>query len=129
MPQELVTILWSVLGMVVTGFVSWGMATLTKWLNSKIKMADENKLLTFAVDAVGDAVKEVFQVFVESMKKEGTFTEDAQKEAKQRAINLVKKQLLPEVVEYITKKFGDLDTWLDSKIESTIYDLKQTDRK
>lgn len=129
MPQELATILWGALSLVVTGLISWGMALLTKFINEKITTSKENKLFLFAITAVGEAVKEVFQTFVESLKNTGKFTEEAQKEAKQRAIDLVKKQLLPEVIEYIKETFGNVDEWIDGRIESTIYDLKQLGRK
>ena len=37
MPAELTNIIFSVIGIVLTGLASWGTAVLIKWLNSKIK--------------------------------------------------------------------------------------------
>ena len=40
-------------------------------------------------------------------------------------MNMIKSQLAPELINYITTNFGDLESYLKTLIESTIYTLKK----
>lgn len=122
------SILWSALGVVVTGLVSWGVGLLITWMNSKIKDQTLAKHLTAVTRIVTDAVTNVFQSFVDTMKKNGTFTPEAQAEAKEKALEIIFQQLTPELTDYIKTNFGDIREWLSNKIESVIYSLKATNK-
>lgn len=50
---------------------------LIKWISSKIDNKKTSKYITEATTTVLDAVKCVFQTYVESLKKEGSFNKDA----------------------------------------------------
>ena len=73
---------------------------------------------------ITDAVQCVYQEFVEVLKKEGGFTEEAQKEAKERAMNIIYGQLSEKMKQFIIDNYGNIETWLSEKIESVIYSLK-----
>ncbi len=76
-----------------------------------------NKYIAMAEDAIETAVICVNQTFVEVMKKQGTFDEAAMAEsfrmAKKKAL-IIMGDALKKVLE---AAYGDIDAWLDSKIE------------
>ena len=51
-----------------------------------------------------------------------------EEEAKQKALDIILKQLTPELIDYIQTNFGDMREWLSNKIESIIYSLKATNK-
>ena len=70
------------------------------------------------------AVQTGFQEFVDTMKKNGKFDEAAQKEAKERAYNIIINQLTPELQNYIKENFGDMKDYIMNQIEAMVYQLK-----
>lgn len=124
MPQEILNILLSALGIIVTGLVSWGVVVFTNWLNTKIKDKNLAMFLTKVTTIVTDAVKTVYQEFVEALKKDGKFGAEAQAQAKEKALAIIKGQLTDELRSYIESNFGDIEKWLGEKIEAVLYTLK-----
>ena len=125
MPQEAWTILWSALGTIVTALVTWASATLIVWLNKKIKDRDLARWSTAIAEIIFNAVQSVQQTFVDTMKKAGKFDEAAAKEAKEKAMAIIKSQLTEELRKYITDNFGDMEAWLTVQIESIIHQMKK----
>ena len=125
MTQEILNILLSALGVIITGLASFAVAKLTQWINNKIGDAKAANFLNTLTTIVFNCVQEVYQTYVESLKNSGSFNEAAPKEAYNRCLSKVKTQLAPEVVDYVMKNFGDLDSYLKSLIESAIYSLKR----
>ena len=72
-----------------------------------------------------NAVQAVTQSFVDTMKKNGTWNEEAAKEAKERAYNIIVSQLSVELRTYITDNFGDMKEYLMNQIEAMLYNLKR----
>ena len=128
MPQEVLNIILSAVSIVITGLASWGVSVLINWMNSKIKDQKLAGYLTTITQIITDAVMNVFQSFVETLKTNGKFDEKAQAEAKQKAIDIIMTQLTPELKDYITNNFGDMKEWISNKIESVIYSLKATNK-
>lgn len=124
MNQEILNILLSGLSVIITGLCSWIAATLVKWLNEKISDKKYSDMLGQLIYIITDAVQCVYQEFVEVLKKEGSFTEEAQKEAKERAMNIIYGQLSEKMKQFIIDNYGNIETWLSEKIESVIYSLK-----
>ena len=117
-------ILWSAIGTIVTGLVTWLTTVIVGWLNQKIK---DKKLATWSSELfqiIMSAVQTVFQEFVDTMKKAGTWNADAAKEAKEKAYKIITSQLTAELQEYITSNFGDMKDYLMNQIEAMIYQLK-----
>lgn len=125
MPQEIINILLAALCTAITGLVGWAVATLTSWLNSKIKNDKFARFMSTIFEITGNAVREISQTYVDAIKKEGKFDEEAQKKALEMCLSKVKTQLAPEVLDFIGKNFGDVTEYLKSLIESTIYSMKQ----
>lgn len=117
-------ILITIISTAVTALLSWGIAKLTKWLDSKIGDSKKASMLNNAIFAVSNAVKATWQTYVQAIKGTEAWTKEAQTAALNKAVKTAKEQLSAEVQEYITENFGSLDKWLVSQVESTIYDLK-----
>ena len=123
--EQFWNIFWSAVGILLTGLVSWLTTVVVSWLNSKIK---DKKLARFASDLwiiMTNSVNTIQQTYVDSMKKQGKFTEENQKEAFNRALTIVKTQLTPELNSYIQEHFGDIEEYLRAQIESIIYQNKK----
>lgn len=117
-------ILITIISTVVTALLSWGIAKLTKWVESKIGDSKKATMLNNAIIAVSSAVKATWQTYVQAIKGTEAWTKEAQTTALNKAVKTAKEQLSAEIQEYITENFGSLDKWLVSQVESTIYDLK-----
>ena len=94
------------------------------WINSKIKNEKMAGLLTQATEAVINAVRSVFQTYVEQLKADGTFGEEKQRNALLKAKDLALSQMTDEVKTFIQSNYGDLQQWLTTSIEATINKLK-----
>ena len=124
MPAELTNIIFSVIGIVFTGLASWGTAVLIKWLNSKIKDKELAAFATTITTVVGNAVKAVTQTYVDSLKGTDAWTKEAQEKALQMALETAKSELTDEALAYIESQHGDIDKYLVTLIESTLFNLK-----
>ena len=118
-------ILLSACSIVVTGLLGWGVTVLTSWLNTKIKDKKLASYLTKITQITTDAVECVFQSFVETLKNNDKFDQNAQKEAKDKALEIINSQLTDELKDFIADNYGDIQKWLLNKIESVIYQLKK----
>ena len=121
-------IVLSAVSILITGLASWGVSVLINWMNSKIKDQDLARHLTAITQIVTDAVMNVFQTFVQTLKDNGGFDEIAQAEANEKALNIIMNQLTPELSKYIETNYGDIKEWISNKIESVIYTLKVTNK-
>ena len=119
------TIFWSIIGTIGTGLATWLTTMLVTWLNTKIKDQKLAKWSSQVSMIIMNAVQTVFQEFVDTMKKSGTWNEEAAKEAKERAYNIIMGQLTSELQSYITDNFGDMKEWIMNQIEAMIYQLKR----
>lgn len=126
MPQEILNIILSAVSIAVTGLVSWAVGLLINMINSKVKDQNAAKHLTAITQITTDAVMNVFQSFVDTLKKNGSFDEKAKAEAKEKAWVIVSQQLTPELKDYISTNYGDVKEWVYNKIEAIIYTLKST---
>ena len=117
-------IFWSIIGTVGTGLATWLTTFVVGLLNQKIKDKKLARWSSELFQIIMNAVQTVFQEFVDTMKKNGKFDEAAQKEAKERAYNIIITQLTPELGKYIEENFGDMKEYIMNCIEATIYQLK-----
>ena len=124
MNELLLNILSVVVSAVVLPLISLIGAKLVSFINTKINNEKTSKLLTSATEIVTSAVRSVFQTYVETLKKAGTFDKESQLSALNQAKNIALNQMTDDIKEYISKNYGDLDSWLTTQIESTINLLK-----
>jgi hypothetical protein len=124
MNEIILNIISVVITAVILPLISYAGARLIAWLNAKIKDENAKQQLTVATDIVMNAVRSVFQTYVETLKKNGTFDKESQKVALIKAKDDALAQMSDEIKDYITKNYGDLETWITTQIESTINILK-----
>ena len=124
MNEIILNIISVVVTAVILPLISYAGARLITWLDTKIKDENAKQQLSIATDIVTNAVRSVFQTYVETLKKNGTFDKESQKAALIKAKNDALAQMTDEIKEYITKNYGDLETWIITQIESTINILK-----
>ena len=124
MDQNLINQLFQVclipmLGALTTFIVIWikaKSAELQKKTNNDIL----NKYVQMATDTITNCVIATNQTYVNSLKEQGKFDEAAQKEAFQRTYQAVLLILSDDAKEYLSNAFGDLNKYLQEKIESTV---------
>ena len=124
MNEIILNIISVVVTAVILPLISYAGTRLISYLNSKIKDEKARELLTQATGVVTNAVRAVFQTYVESLKKSGNFGAEAQLEALNKAKEIALSQLSEEVKEYITTNYGDINNWLTTQIEATINLIK-----
>lgn len=106
------------------GVLTAYLITYIQTAKEQLKKKTDNELLNKYIDMVGntvsDCVKTTNQTYVDSLKQEGKFDEEAQKTAFQKSLNAVLALLTTEAKEYLTEAYGDLNLYLTNKIESTV---------
>lgn len=78
-----------------------------------------------AVKAVMTAVTSTFQTYVDSLKKQGKFDEEAQKIAFNTARDTALLMLTQDMRDAVTTVYGDFDTWLSKTIEQLVLANKE----
>ena len=122
--ELLLNIIQSVLTTVLIPLLGWGVSTLVNFLNSKINNAKIEKYITFAGQVVESVVKETSQTYVNSLKESGKFNKEAQEKAFKKSYDTALKLLTKDTLEAIKLVYGDVSTWLTSKIEATVLENK-----
>ena len=122
-------ILLGAFGIIVSGLATWLTTTLVKWFNSKIQNKEVAQLLSDITIITSNAIKATYQTYVSALKGTDAWTKEAQKEALHRAKETAKKELTSGAINYIEQNHGDLDEYLETLIESILYDLKVTFQK
>ena len=121
-------ILLNIISVIVTAIIlpliSYLGLRLTTYLNNKIKDEKTKTLLTKATEIVTNAVRSVFQTYVESLKAEGKFDEHSQNVALKKAKDIVQAEFGDDIKNFISENYGDLTEWITNQIEATINLLK-----
>lgn len=123
--EQFWTLFWSVIGIVVTGLTTWLVSAITGYFNSKVKDSKTQKFLYQILSIVENAVNQITQTYVDTMKKAGKFDEAAQKEAFDKCKTIIESQLTVELKDFITSNFGDVTAYITTLIESTIFNNKR----
>ena len=124
MNHILLNVLSVLLTAVILPLISIAGTQLIKFINSKIKNNELAKQLTTATTIVTNAVRVVFQTYVDTLKKNGSFDKEAQAEALTRAKNIALSQITEDTKSYIEENYGDFNNWLTIQIEARINCLK-----
>ena len=124
MNDILINVISAVVTTVLLPLITWAGTKLIQYIGTKVKNEKAAALLTTATTIVLNAVRSVFQTYVESLKASGSFIAEAQKTALSKAKDIALSQLGEDVKEYISSTYGNLDGWLTNQIESTINLLK-----
>ena len=82
------------------------------------------KYIKMATDAVAQAVAYTSQTYVDTLKKQGAFTKEAQLEAFRKSRDKVMEILSDTTVGALMQIYGDFDVWLNTKIEQVCRETK-----
>ena len=125
------TLLAEIMEVVVIPLLGILTAYLVKLVNAKIEdISDkrENELEKKYLDMLGttitDCVMATTQTYVESLKKQGSFDAEAQKEAFNQTYNAVMDILSEDAKDYLTEAVGDLQLYITQKIEAEVKNNK-----
>ena len=124
MNEILMNILSIIVTAVILPLISFAGTKLITYLNSKIKDENARELLTQATTIVTNAVRSVFQTYVDSLKATGSFNAHAQTVALTKARDIALAQMSDDVKNYIVNNYGDLNNWITTQIEATINLIK-----
>lgn len=98
---------------------SWVMA----FVEEKTQNMDNAQLKEYinsAVQAVMKAVMSTYQTYVDSLKKQDLFDEEAQKKAFEMAKNAALLMITEDVKAAVEEVYGDFNAWIDNTIEQFV---------
>ena len=98
---------------------------LSKYLKVKTKEENTKEYILEIKEIVEDTVRSVYQTYVEKLKIEGKFDQQAKLTAFIQAKNIALSLFSKEILNFIEEEFDDVDSYLINKIESTINQIKQ----
>lgn len=111
---------------VVAGFAAKGFVALAKYLGVKMENANLAKYTQEIAKAVATAVTCVSQTYVDELKKSGTFTEENQSAALEKALTVARQQLTQETLNFIAAAYGDITEYLTSRLEAEVRNQKSS---
>lgn len=114
-------IILGLIGVVVSGLG----ALITYLINKYVKDNELKTILNSLNDLVKMAVAEVYQTYVEALKKGGMFDENAQKEALARCLEIIKTNMPKKVKAWLDANMGDVEAYLRTLIEAQVSLLKK----
>ena len=107
------------LGVLTTFFVKWVNAQSMK-IQTDIDDATLKKYMDMLTQTISDCVIATNQTYVESLKQQGKFDLDAQKEAFNLTKDAVMAILSKEAQVYLSTAVGDLNAYIAKKIEAEV---------
>lgn len=106
-------------GVLTTFFVKWINAKSAE-LQTKTDNDLLNKYIQMLTETINDCVVATNQTYVDALKDKNAFDEEAQKIAFEKTSQAVLNILSQEAKDYLTEAFGDLNKYIDEKIEATV---------
>lgn len=129
MTMELLTQIMEVVIIPLLGILT---AYAVKIINAKMEQISSNrknelekKYLNMLSSTITECVMATTQTYVDSLKKQGAFTAEAQKNAFDQTYNAVMTILSEEAKEYLNEAVGDLNLYITQKIEAEVNLNKQ----
>jgi len=71
-----------------------------------------------AVNIILGAVDQTNQTFADELRKDGSFTEEKQKEALQKSLTAALSMMNKNLLKFLEKNFNDVEAWIVAKIEA-----------
>jgi hypothetical protein len=127
MTPELLNLLTDIFEVCIIPLLGVLTAYVVKYIKIKsteITIKTENELIDkytlMLADTISACVLATNQTYVDSLKQQGKFDAEAQKEAFNMTLNAVLSILNDEATVYLTEAFGDLNTYISSQIEASV---------
>lgn len=120
---------WIVIVEKVLEIIVWPLlATLTayviSYVKNKINNATASKYLDMANETIYNCVMATKQTFVDTLKAEGKFDEEAQKKAFDKSFEAIKALMSTECEKYLQEAYSDIDGYIKQRIEATVNEIK-----
>ena len=124
MNEILISIISVVVTTVVLPLITIGGTKLIQLINQKIKDDRTRTILTGLTTIVERSVRSVTQTYVDTLKKNGKFDQEAQLVALSLAKDEVLRELNTETKLFIETNYGSINDFVTTQIESTINLIK-----
>jgi hypothetical protein len=129
--MEWMTLLYKVIEIAIIPLLGVLSAYVIKFINSKsaqlaAKAENEKavKYINVVNDTITSCVLATSQTYVEALKKENAFTEEAQKEAFQKTYQAVISLLPNDTKQFLTETYSNVEEYLITKIEAAVNKTK-----
>ena len=125
--QNIQEILYLIITGVIPLLITYGIIFLKVKIKEQEKKLENDQLIKYidaATDAISKSVLTVSQTYVDTLKKEGKFDAEAQKTAKQMAIDKAKTLITAESKAAIETLYTDFEAYLNDAIESLVKENK-----
>lgn len=96
----------------------------TYLVNKYVNDAKLKNILTSLNALVQNSVLEVYQTYVEALKKAGNFDAEAQKLALERCLTLIKANMPKDIETWLKANYSNVENYLKSLVEAQIGFLK-----
>ena len=113
-------VILSIIGIVISAVG----VIVTYLVNKYVSDAKLKSILTSLNTLVQNSVLEVYQTYVEALKKAGKFDAEAQKLALERCLALIKANMPKDIETWLKANYSDIESYLKSLIEAQIGFLK-----
>lgn len=121
---ELLSQIFEVCVLPLLGILTAYAVTFIRAKRDEIIIKSNNDLVTkysnMLAETIEACVLATNQTYVETLKKEGNFTTEAQQKAFTMTKNAVLNILSAEAKEVLTEAFGDLNTYVNKQIEASV---------
>lgn len=114
-------IILSIIGLVVSGLG----ALITYLINKYIKNEQLKTILNSLNELVKASVATIQQTYVDELKKGGMFDKEAQKQALERCLELIKANMPNDISNWLKSNYSDIEAYLKSLIEAQVSLLKK----
>lgn len=105
---------------ILTKFLIDYLAAKRDQMNASTNSVIAKKYIDMVYETVVNCVIATNQTYVDSLKKTGAFTKEAQEEAFKKTLNAVMAILTDDAKDYIQSATGDLNTYLTQLIEAEV---------
>lgn len=89
-------------------------------INNKLDNETAEKYISMVSTTIQDCVAATTQTYVDSLKAQNSFNEEAQKVAFNKTYEAVMAILTDDVKDYLTSIYGDLQSYLTNRIEAEV---------
>lgn len=96
----------------------------THLINKHIKNDTVKQYVNSLNVLVKECVQEVYQIYVDALKKSNAFDKEAQEHALQLCLDKINEKLPADLKKWLEDNYSDIQGYLTTLIESTIYYLK-----
>ena len=110
-----------IIGVIISGLG----IVVTYLINKYVNDAKLKNLLNSLYTLVQNSVLEVYQTYVEALKKAGKFDAEAQKQALNKCLEIIKVNMPKELESWLKANYSDVESYLKSLIEAQIGLLKK----